>query len=126
MNEAEVQGDREQWRQKQAAKQLAKLELRRARGMVAMVAEKEAMGGQMDSEKSIAKQTKDRMKELLDMELVGDNSSAELTRGQSKVPEELEQPLQTAQTAEDECMVGWTNFTVTLQFLGIPLYCRTY
>jgi hypothetical protein len=23
-----------------------------------------------------------------------------------------------------ECMVGWTNFTVTLQFLGTLLYCR--
>jgi hypothetical protein len=35
------------------------------------------MGGQMDSEESIAMQTEDRMKELLDMELVGDNSSIE-------------------------------------------------
>jgi hypothetical protein len=44
------------------------------------------------------------MKELIDMELVGDNSFAELTRGQSKLsgtlPEELEQHMQTAQTVE--------------------------
>jgi hypothetical protein len=25
-----------------------------------------------------------------------------------------------------ECMVGWTNFTITLQFSGTPLYCRAY
>jgi hypothetical protein len=54
-------------------------------------------------EESIAKQTEDRMKELFDMELVGDNSSAELTRGQSRcfgiLPEELEQHVQTAQIA---------------------------
>jgi hypothetical protein len=70
---------------------------------VAVVAKKEAMGGQIDSEESIAKQTEDRMKELFDMELVGDNSSAELTRGQSRcfgiLPEELEQHVQTAQIA---------------------------
>jgi hypothetical protein len=27
---------------------------------------------------------------------------------------------------EDECMVRWTNFTVTLQFSGTPLYYRAY
>jgi hypothetical protein len=63
--------------------------------MVAVAVEKEAMGGQMDSEESIAMQTEDRMKELLDMELVGDNSSIETIRRQSRqsgiVPEEMEQ-----------------------------------
>jgi hypothetical protein len=71
MDEAKVQRDKEQWRQKQAEERLVILEQRRARGMEAVAAKKEAMGGQMDSEGSIARQTKDRMKELLDMELVG-------------------------------------------------------
>jgi hypothetical protein len=66
MDEAKVQRDKEHWRQKQAEEQLARLEQRRARGMVAVDAEKETIGGQMDSEESIAKQTEDRMKELLD------------------------------------------------------------
>jgi hypothetical protein len=63
--------------------------------MVAVATKKEAMGGQMDLEESIARQTEDRMKELLDMELVGDNSSIETIRRQSRqsgiVPEEMEQ-----------------------------------
>jgi hypothetical protein len=100
MDEAEVQRDREQWRQKQVEERLARLELRRARGLVVVTAEKEAIGGQMDSEESIAKQTEDRMKELLDMELVGDNSSTDFTRGQSRrsgtLLEEMEQHVQTA------------------------------
>jgi hypothetical protein len=104
MDEAEVQRNREQWRQKQAEERQARLELKRARVLVPVAAEKEAMGGQMDSEESIAKQIEDRMKELFDMELVGENSFAELTRGQSRrsgtLPEELEQHVQTAQTAE--------------------------
>ena len=45
--------------------------------MVVVAIEKKAMGGQMDLEENIAKQAEDRMKELLDMELVGDNSSIE-------------------------------------------------
>jgi hypothetical protein len=48
MNEAEVQRDREQWRQKQAKERQARLELRRARGLVAVEAAMEAIGGQMD------------------------------------------------------------------------------
>jgi hypothetical protein len=63
--------------------------------MVAVATKKEAMGGQMDLEESIARQTEDRMKELLDMELVGDNSSIETIRRQIRqswiVPEEMEQ-----------------------------------
>jgi hypothetical protein len=52
--------------------------------MVAVAIEKEAMGGQMDLEESRARQTEDRMKELLDIELVGDNSSVETIRRQSR------------------------------------------
>jgi hypothetical protein len=104
MDEAEVQRNREQWRQKQAEERQARLELKRARVLVPVAAEKEAMGGQMDSEESIAKQIEDRMKELFDMELVGDNSSTRLTRGQSKcsgtLPKELEQHVQTTQIVE--------------------------
>jgi hypothetical protein len=48
----------------------------------------------LDSKESFAKQTKERMKELLDVELVGDNSPAETIRGQNKhsdiVPKELD------------------------------------
>jgi hypothetical protein len=84
MDEAKVHRDKEQWRQKQAEERLARLEQRRAQGMVAVAAEKEAMGGHMDLEESIARQTKDRMKELLDMELVGNNSSAKTIRRQSR------------------------------------------
>jgi hypothetical protein len=84
MDEAKVQRDKEHWRQKQAEEQLARLEQRRARGMVAVAIEKEAMGGQMDLEESRARQTEDRMKELLDIELVGDNSSVETIRRQSR------------------------------------------
>ena len=59
-----------------------------------MAAEKEAMGGQLDLEESIAKHTKDRMTELLNMELIGENSFAETIRRQSRqpsiIPEEME------------------------------------
>lgn len=49
--------------------------------MVAIVVEKEAMGKLLGSKENIAKQIKDKMKELLDMDLVGDNSFAETIRG---------------------------------------------
>jgi hypothetical protein len=84
MHEAEVQRNREEWRQKQAEERLIRLGLRRAREVVAVAIEKEAMGGQMDLEESRARQTEDRMKELLDIELVGDNSSVETIRRQSR------------------------------------------
>jgi hypothetical protein len=48
MHEAEVQRNREEWRQKQAEERLIRLGLRRAREVVAVAIEKEAMGGQMD------------------------------------------------------------------------------
>jgi hypothetical protein len=57
------------------------LELRKAQEVVVVAAKKKAMGGQMDLKESIAKQTKDRMKELLGMELVGHNSSVETIWG---------------------------------------------
>jgi hypothetical protein len=60
-----------------------------------MAALKEAMGSQMDSKEGIAKQTEDKMKESLDMELIGDNPLAKTIRGHSRhsgiVPKELEQ-----------------------------------
>jgi hypothetical protein len=47
-----------------------------------------------------------------------------------KTPSTLAPPrnvvMPPAHTVMDECMVGWTNFTVTLQFSGTPLYCRAY
>jgi hypothetical protein len=73
--------DRKQQRQKQAEKQLGRLEVWRVRELVAIAVEKEAMGRLLGSKDNIAKQTKDKMKELLDMDLVGDNSSTETIRG---------------------------------------------
>jgi hypothetical protein len=44
MVEAKVPKDREQWRQIQVEEQLVRLELKKALELVAMAAEKEAMG----------------------------------------------------------------------------------